>query len=252
MFFDTHCHLDFPNFAADRDQVLATATAAGVTQILNPGCDLASSERATALALRQPQVWAAVGIHPHSANEATPEALAELKKLANLPKVVAIGEIGLDFFKSETSSVDQKEAFLRQLVLAEELGRPAIIHSRAAETETLAILEKFPKLAGVFHCFGGGVAFAEAVLAKGFYLGFTGIITFAKAENLRAVVAMAPLDRILIETDAPFLAPEPRRGSRCSPADVATVAAKIAEIKNLSVAEVAKITTANAKRLFLI
>jgi TatD DNase family protein len=249
MIIDTHCHLDFPDFDTDREAVLARAQKVGVTKIINPGCDLVSSRRAVALAEFTSNVVAAVGVHPHAAGEVDEQAITELRQLAQIEHVVAIGEIGLDYFKSKVEKEVQIAAFLRQLALAEELEKPVIIHSREADADMLSVLEKF-NLPGVFHCFGGGVEFAEKVLAKGFYLGFTGICTFLKAENIREVIRLTPLERILIETDAPYLAPEKFRGKRNEPSFVSEVARKIAEIKNLDLTEVEKATTENAQRLF--
>ncbi len=247
---DTHCHLDFPEFDTDREEVLKRAETAGVTQLLNPGCNLETSRRAVALADYVSSVVAAVGVHPHDAAEIAESTIAELKKLAQTEHVVAIGEIGLDYFKLRNDKATQLAAFLKQLALAEELNKPVIIHSREADADMLNVLTRFGKIPGVFHCFGGGVAFAEQILAQDFYLGFTGICTFPKADNIREVIKITPLEKILVETDAPFLAPNTQRGQRCEPAFVVEVVQKIAEIKNLELAAVEKATTENAKRLF--
>jgi TatD DNase family protein len=248
--WDTHCHLDFSEYDTDRTSVLARAREAGITHFINPGCDLVSSRRAVALADYDSEVLAAVGVHPHAANEVTPEALAELERLLALPQVVALGEVGLDYYKSEVPREVQIAALISQLRLAAAVGKPVIIHSREAAADTLETLRTFERVPGVFHCFGGDRAFARQVLERGYYLGFTGICTFPAATELRAVIAETPLERILLETDAPYLAPVPHRGQRCEPAFLASTAAKIAEIKSVSVAEVQRVTTANAKRLF--
>lgn len=258
MFFygvDTHCHLNFPDYRDDLAAVVARAADAGIG-VLNVGTDCAMSERAVALTREFPEgMWAAVGIHPHHAPD-VPAALARLRELAADPKVVAIGEIGLDYYRLADQGVEavkrvQREAFAGQLELARELKLPVMLHSREAGTEILEILRtRGAGLAGVAHSFRGEVDEARALLELGFYLGFTGVITFKNAEALRDVLRFVPLDRILVETDAPFLAPEPNRGQRNEPAWVQFVAAKVAEVKQESPERVAGVTTANAAALF--
>ncbi len=247
---DSHCHLDFPEFDTDREEVLKKAAEAGVTQILNPGCNLETSRKAVALADFVSQVVAAVGVHPSNAAELDTAAMSELAKLAEQEQVVAIGEIGLDYKNPKTDKVVQKDAFIHQLALAEKLDKPVIIHSRDAERECVEIIKRMPKLRGVFHCYTGSLAPAIEAVGLGFYVGFTGIVTYKNAALVQEAVQAVPLERILIETDAPFLAPELHRGKRCEPAFVVEVAQKIAEIKGLELAEVEKATTENARQLF--
>ncbi|MCF7846255.1 MAG: TatD family hydrolase [Candidatus Peribacteraceae bacterium] len=257
---DTHCHLDFPNFEKDFAEVLARARDAGVTKFINPGVDLPSSQKAVALAEKFPEIYAAVGFHPSEAaslfelrspgaEKLSADNLTALEELASSEKVVALGEVGLDFFKMRNSKKVQVEAFEKQLTLAEKLQKPVIIHSREADEEIFQVLDNF-KVRGVFHCFGGDWNFAEKVLAKGFLIGLTGIVTFPNAQNVREVAERIPLEKLLIETDAPFLAPQKYRGSRCEPAYVSEVAREIAELKNLSVAEITEKTTKNAEEFF--
>lgn len=249
MLIDTHCHLDFQNFEKDFDEVLARAKSAGVEKFINPGVDLSSSKKAVELAKKFPQVFAAVGFHPSDAEKLSADNLNTLEELASNERVVAIGEIGLDFFKMRNSKKIQIEAFEKQLALAEKIQKPVVIHSRESDDEIFTILDNF-KIRGVFHCFGGDWNFAEKVLDKGFLIGLTGIVTFPNATNVREVAKEIPLEKLLIETDAPFLAPQKFRGQRCEPAHVVEVAKEIAELKNLSVEEVAGQTMKNAEDFF--
>ncbi|MBI2624706.1 TatD family hydrolase [Candidatus Parcubacteria bacterium] len=251
---DTHCHLSFPDYRDDLEAVVARAAEAGIG-VINIGTDLVMSERAVALANRFPDMWAAVGVHPHHAPD-VPAALARLREIAADPKVVAIGEIGLDYYRLADQDVEavkrvQREAFAGQLELASELKLPVIIHSREAGTDILDVLRVHGTgLAGVAHSFSGTIDEARAFLELGFYIGFTGVITFKNAEALRDVVRFVPLDRLLVETDAPFLAPEPNRGKRNEPAWVEFVVKKVAEVKNEPIGRVAEMTTENARTLF--
>ncbi|MFH0834307.1 MAG: TatD family hydrolase [Patescibacteria group bacterium] len=246
---DSHCHLDFPNFDQDFDQVLARAEEAGVVKFLNPGVDLPSSKKALALAEKFDNIFAAIGFHPSEAQKLSANNLAELEKMLKNPKVVAIGEIGLDFFRNQNSKKMQVEALEKQLNLAEKFAKPVIIHSRNADEEILEVLANF-KIQAVFHCFGGDWNFAEKILDRGFLIGLTGIVTFPNAKNTHAVAQKIPLEKLLIETDCPFLAPQKFRGERCEPAFVLEVAVKIAELKNLPVEEITTETTRNAEKLF--
>ena len=248
---DTHCHLDFPQFDEDRDQILARAQMAEVTRIVVPGVDLETCRRAVRLAATQAGIWAAVGMHPNEPEEVDPGTLEELRTLANQPKVVAIGEIGIDLYWRKKSQSDQERDFRRQLALADELGKPVIIHDREAHEPVMRILaEVRPACGGVLHSFSGDQAMAEAALGLGFYLGVDGPLTYKKSDALRAIFAQAPLDRILIETDAPFLTPVPYRGKRNEPAYVRLVAEALAEIRGTTLEAVAAATTANAACLF--
>jgi len=288
---DTHCHLDFESFHDDIEAVIERAAAAGVTRLIVPSLDLDNAAAVLALAERFPGVYAAVGIHPNSAAGWRDEWIDRLYELAQHLKVVAIGEIGLDYYWDKTPTATQHRALTLQLELATELGLPVIIHNRDASEDVVRLLTAVARreegrgetrrsaerrggrisdsssvslhsslrvpprsssaaLRGVLHSFSADWNTAEAALALGFYLGFTGPLTYKKADDLRAIAARVPLDRILIETDAPFLAPHPYRGKRNEPAYVRLVAERLAEVRGLSVDEVAVATTANALRLF--
>jgi TatD DNase family protein len=251
---DTHCHLDFESFDGDRDEVVARAAAAGVGQIVAPAIDLPSSRRVVTLAERYAGVFAAVGVHPNSSAGWADEWLDELATLASHPKVVAIGEIGLDYYRDHSPHPVQHVAFVGQLGLAARLGKPVIIHNREADGELLRLLAQSALVgkerAGVLHSFSGSWATAEAALAMAFYLGFTGPVTYKKAEVTRDVARRTPLERLLVETDAPFLAPQSRRGRRNEPAFVVEVAEKIAGLHGLEPAELFRRTSDNAARLF--
>lgn len=250
---DTHCHLNFPDFRDDLTAVVARAADVGIG-VINIGTDLAMSERAIALTREFPEMWAAVGIHPHHCAEFV-EALPKLEALAGEPRVVAVGEIGLDYYRlegdAEAIKKTQQEAFVVQLELARRVQLPIIIHSREASADILGILRTHGRgLAGVAHSFSGSVDEARAFLELGFFIGFTGVITFKNAEALRDVVRFVSLDRMLVETDAPFLAPEPNRGKRNEPAWVEFVVKKVAEIKNEPIGRVVETTTENTRKLF--
>jgi TatD DNase family protein len=247
---DTHCHLDFDRFDDDRAAVLDRARQAGVAAIVNPGVDFASSRRAVALAAENPEVYAAVGLHPNSCGELNEAQIAELRALAGQPRVVAIGEVGIDYYWNRFPPEAQRRGFEAQLNLAGELGLPVIVHNRDADEDVLAAVEAFSRTTAVLHSFAGSQALARRALEAGAYLGVTGAVTYPKAHELRRVVKAAPLDRLLIETDAPFLPPQPRRGQRNEPAWVRWMAEQIAEVRGAPVEAVAEATTANAERVF--
>jgi TatD DNase family protein len=255
---DTHCHLNFDSYDTDRDQVIARADAVGVRRIINPGVDEASSLEALELAAQHEGVYAAVGIHPNDTANLGDADLGWIEALARQPKVVAIGEIGLDYHWNESPKAMQFRAFEAQLALAARLELPVIIHNREAGEDVIAILETWardlpPTLRerpGVLHSFSAPRSIAERALAAGFFLGFTGPITFKNADELRRVAASAPLDRIVVETDGPFLTPMPHRGRRNEPAYIPLIVERIAALKTLSKDEMAAATTANAERLF--
>jgi len=252
---DSHCHLHLRQFDLDRDEVVARAEANGVTKIIEVGIDLESNEEAIALAARYPQIYAAVGIHPHEAGKATQETWAELRSLASQPDVVAIGETGLDYYRHRSPREKQEEALKRQLSLAREFKKPVILHDREAHDDLLAMVEEHGEgLAGVFHCFSGDLpkgslweAMAEKCLEMGFYISIAGPVTYGSAHRLRELVRTLPLERLLLETDSPFLSPY--RG-RNEPANVRAVAQKIAEVRGIPWEEVARTTTKNAALLF--
>lgn len=253
---DTHLHLDFDAFDDDREAVIERALAAGVQRMITIGINRETCRRAVALAEQYAPVYAAVGIHPNDATEWDIETERELRELARHPKVVAIGEIGLDYYWERVPHDVQARVFRTQLALASELGLPVIIHDRDAHADVLNILREWvesgraPTPPGVLHCFSGDHAMAEEALALGFYVGVDGPVTFKNARALQALVAQLPLDRLLVETDAPFLTPHPYRGKRNEPAYVRFVAEKIAELQNCTFETVAHQTTRNAETLF--
>jgi len=251
---DTHTHLDFPEFDSDREQVIVRAATAGVGAIVNVGADLASSQAAVALAEAHPQIYAAVGVHPHDAKTLTDEVLKELGDLASHSKVVAVGEIGLDFYRHLSPRDKQGQAFDQQLALASDVGKPVIIHDREAHKEVMAILRRWAEgcqqPVGVLHCFSGDLTMAREAIELGFYISIAGPVTFDNARRLRELVRQLPLEKLLIETDCPYLTPHPYRGKRNEPAYVQFVAQEIARVKELLLEEVACITSDNAQALF--
>lgn len=254
MLIDTHAHIDTPKFKADQKQVISRALEAGVEYIINIGSDQDSSKASVQLAKEYAQIYATVGIHPHNAKDVTGDTLRFLRNLAKEAKVRAIGEIGLDYHYDWSPRDVQKRVFRAQLRLAHELNLPVVVHSREADQQTLEILEEeeVDKLGGIMHCFAGDGQLAERCLKLNLKLAFGGVLTFAKARIAREVVRMIPIEYLLLETDAPFLTPVPHRGKRNEPAYLPLVAEKMAEIKGLELAEVAKVTTKTAKELFKI
>lgn len=251
MLIDTHAHLYFNQFDDDRDQVIQGAFDSGVANIINIGIDVETSRQCVELAERHDGLFAAAAIHPNDSTKLNQTTLAELRELSQHPKVVAIGEIGLDFYRDRSPAELQEKALRAQIRLAKEVELPLIIHNREAGHEILEVIksEGSEGLSGVFHCFSEGTDIAEEVLELGFHLSFTGNLTFKKSE-LPEVAQRVPLNRLLLETDSPFLSPEPRRGRRNEPAQVIYIAQKLAEIKETTLAEIEKKTTANAVRLF--
>ena len=253
MLFDTHAHYDDEAFDADRDAVLTALPGQGVGLVLNPGCDVESSRKAVQYAAAYPHVYAAVGIHPENCGGYTAGDLAAIRALAQQPKTAAIGEIGLDYYWAENPPRDLQQQVLRdQLTLAGELALPVIIHDREAHADTLSIIREFPGVTGVFHCFSGSPEMAQELLKLGWYLGFDGPVTYKNARRAPEVAAVTPLDRMLIETDSPYMTPVPYRGRRNDSGYVHLVAEKLAEWKGVTPEEIARITTENGKRLFRI
>lgn len=257
MFVDSHCHIDGPEYDADRDEVIARARDAGVTTMLNVGTGVPHSgvfERAVALAERYTEVYCAIGVHPHDAklfDEAAQQRLIELAKQSS--RVVAWGEIGLDYHYDHSPREVQREVFRRQLGIARELNLPVVIHSRTADEETVEILRDELSgygRAGVLHCFGGSLEMAEQAIELGFFISFAGNLTFKKADDLRAIARKLPLERLLIETDCPYLTPVPFRGKRNEPARVVETAKFLAELKGVTPDEVGRVTSENFARLF--
>ena len=249
--FDTHAHYDSSAFNPDREAVLAALPEAGVALVVDPGCDLPSSRAALALAEQFPHVYAAVGIHPEDCAGYTDADLETLRALCRHEKAVAIGEIGLDYYWAENPPREfQQQVFRRQLELALELDMPVIIHDREAHGDCLEIVKEYPGLRGVFHCFSGSPEMAAELLKRGWYLGFDGPITYKNAKRAPEVAAVTPLDRILVETDAPYMTPVPFRGKRNDSRYLPYVLEKLAEWKGVTPQEMTEATFANGKRLF--
>lgn len=251
---DTHAHLDLANFDRDRSDVIKRARKAGVSAIINVGIDLKSSECAIKLAEANPDIFAAVGWHPHEAGSVTEESIKRLNEMARHKKVVAIGEIGLDYYRNYSPREVQQRALEQQLEIASKMGLPVVVHSRRAEADMLAILEKWKlrdnTIRGVIHCFNGGVELARKYLDMGFYVSLGAYIGYPTSRNSHPTVRMLPIDRLLIETDSPFLPPQAYRGQRNEPSYLPMTLAALAAIKGIDPATVARETTANARRLF--
>ena len=251
MYFDTHAHYDDEKFTEDGERILAALPEAGIKLVLNPGCDLASSRTAAALAERWAHVYAAVGIHPEECGGCTDADLEEIRALCARDKVVAVGEIGLDYYWAENPPREfQQAVFRRQLELALELNLPVIIHDRDAHGDSLAIVEEYPALRGVFHCFSGSPEMAAELLKRGWYLGFDGPITYKNAKKAPEVIELCPMDRLLLETDSPYLSPEPLRGRRNDPRNTRYVAEKLAALRGVSCEELIAFTAKNAADLY--
>jgi len=263
---DTHCHLDFPEFNQDRDEVIRRAKDNDIGNIINIGSSLEGSKKSLELSKDYDFIYATVGLHPHEADQANDQVKSELRELAKKDKVVAIGEIGLDYFKNYSQAdgstlltigpewnrrtENQKSLFISLVKLAQDLNLPLVIHNRQAQEDTLAILKKAMPTRAVVHCFSGDEKFLEECLSLGFLVSFTCNITYKKANILRQLVKIAPLERLLLETDAPFLPPQGLRGKRNEPMYVKILAEEIARIKGVTAEEVAKVTTENAKNFF--
>ena len=252
MLFETHAHYDTGRFDEDRPEVLNALPAAGVGWVVDPGCDLPSSRRAVELARQYPHVYAAVGFQPEECAGYTDVDLAQIRALAlSEPKVVAIGEIGLDYYWPENPDRDlQKKCFRDHMALAQELGLPVIVHDREAHQDAMAIVREFPQVRGVFHCYSGAVEDAKMLVRLGWSLSFTGVITFKNARKAPEVIAAVPLERMMVETDAPYLTPVPFRGKRNDSGYVHLVAEKIAQLKGLPTEQVERQTWENGVRFF--
>lgn len=249
-FFDTHAHYDSGKFNADRDEVLRAVHDSGVALVVDPGDSGVTSERAVALAQAHDFVYAAVGWHPEEADSWTDSSLAHIRALAAQPKVCAIGEIGLDYYWDASTKAKQERMFRAQLELALELDLPVIVHDREAHGDSLRIVCDYPQLRGVFHCYSGSVEMARELLRRGWYLGFDGPITYKNADKAPEVIAACPAERILLETDSPYLAPVPNRGKRNDSRNLPFIAARVAEIKGMMIDQVAEVTLQNGKKLF--
>lgn len=252
MLFDTHAHMDDSAFDADREALLAALPEKGIGLLMNPGCSLASSRNAVALAESFDYIYAAVGSHPDAAREVCPEVIAEYRALCKLPRVKAIGEIGLDYHYEDVPRDIQQSAFRSQMALAAELDLPVIVHEREAHEDGMRIVEEFPGVTGVFHCYSGSLDMAKWLIARGWYIGFTGVLTFKNARKALEVAGNIPLDRIVLETDCPYMSPEPFRGKRNDPGKLYRMAERLAELRGMTVEEVQERTFQNGRRLYRI
>ena len=251
MIFDTHAHLDDHAFDADRAELLTRLPQEGIALVLNPGCSLESSRNAIALAREQDWIYAAVGSHPDAADEVEDAVLAQYRRMAQEnSKVLAIGEIGLDYHYEDIPREIQQRAFRAQMALARELGLPVIVHEREAHEDGMKIVEEFPTVTGVFHCYSGSLEMARVLIRRGWYIGFGGVLTFKNARKAVEVAAEIPLERIVLETDCPYMSPEPFRGRRNDPTRLHLVAQRLAQLRGLSAEEIQAITLENGKRLY--
>ena len=252
MLFDTHAHLNDPAFDPDRDALIQGLPEKGIGLVMNVGCCLESSRDCVKMAETYPHIYASVGSHPDSANEVNEKVLVEYRMLCKHDKVKAIGEIGLDYYYEDIPRDIQQKAFRMQMELAKELNMPVIVHERDAHQDGLMIVKDFPSVTGVFHCYSGSAEMARQLVNMGWYIGFTGVLTFKNARKAVETASTIPLERIVLETDCPFMAPEPFRGKRNDPGYLFRMAEKLAEIRGISVEEVEAITTENAKKLYRI
>jgi TatD DNase family protein len=251
MLFDTHAHMDDRAFDEDRLELIASLPAQGVALVMNPGCSLVSSRNADALSKQFDFLYAAVGSHPDAADEVNEAVLAEYRQLCrNNPKIKAIGEIGLDYHYEDIPREIQLQAFRAQMALAAELNLPVIVHEREAHADGMAVVDEFPSVKGVFHCYSGSAEMALELVKRGWYIGFTGVLTFKNARKALEVAAAIPLERLVLETDCPYMAPEPFRGKRNHPGYLYRMAERLAELRGVPVEEIHRITTENGKRLY--
>lgn len=248
--FDTHAHYDDSRFSSDRDALIRSLRYEGVELVVNPACELESSRAAVGFSEKYPHFYAAVGVHPSNIDEVDEAGFAEIEALAHAPKVVAIGEIGLDYYWQKDNKDAQKVVFRRQMALAEKLGLPVIVHDREAHGDCLEIVDEFPNVRGVFHCFSGSAEFAKDLVRRGWYISFTGSATFKTAHKLREAVVAVPDDRIMIETDSPYLAPEPVRGRRNSSLYLHHICERLAEERCVGAEAFAEQTFRNGLRFF--
>ena len=251
MLFDTHAHMDDRAFDGDREELLSSLPEGGIALLMNPGCSLASSRAASRLSQEYDYIYAAVGSHPDAADEVNGEVLEEYRKLCKLnPKIKAIGEIGLDYHYEDIPREIQQRAFRMQLELARELDLPVIVHEREAHEDGLKIISEFPEVTGVFHCYSGSAEMAKLLVERGWYIGFTGVLTFKNARKAVEVAQSIPLERIVLETDCPYMSPEPFRGKRNDPSRLCYMAEKLAQLRSLPLESIHEITVENGKRLY--
>ena len=253
MLFDTHAHMDDHAFDADREALLAALPEQGIGLVMNPGCSLESSRNVDKLTRNYDYIYGAVGSHPDAADEVNEAVFAEYRRLCREnPKIRAIGEIGLDYHYEDIPRERQLEAFRAQMALARELDLPVIVHERDAHEDGMKVVTEFPEVTGVFHCYSGSAEMAKWLVNRGWYIGFTGVLTFKNARKALEVAGSIPFDRIVLETDCPYMAPEPFRGRRNDPGKLYRMAEKLAQLRGLSVEEIHTITMENGKRLYRI
>lgn len=250
MLIDTHCHLDFPEFDQDREQVIQRSKDNGIDYIINIGSSLTGSQKSYDLAQKYDFIYATCGIHPHDADSADTKTQEALRLIAKKDKIVAIGETGLDYYKNYSKAENQMSLFVYLVKLAKELNLPLVIHSRLAQDDVLKVLKSLLPVRAVIHCFSGDADFLKNCLDSGFFISFTCNLTYKKAENLRNLVKLTPLEQLMLETDAPFLSPEGLRGKRNEPLYVKSLAEEICKIKEVNFEDVARITTENARKFF--
>ena len=251
MLFDTHAHLDDRAFDPDREALMAALPERGLALVMNPGCSLASSRAVSALTWQYPWLYGAVGSHPDAADEVNGAVLGEYRMLCKQnPKIKAIGEIGLDYHYEDIPRDIQKKAFVAQMELARELKKPVIVHEREAHQDGMEIVTAFPEVTGVFHCYSGSAEMAKLLVDRGWYIGFTGVLTFKNARKAVEVAQSIPLERIVLETDCPYMSPEPFRGKRNDPSRLCYMAEKLAQLRSLPVERIHEITVENGKRLY--
>ena len=252
MLFDTHAHLNDPAFDKDRQELMENLPGKGIGLVMNAGCSLNSSRQIVAMAEQYPWLYASVGSHPDAADEVNEAVIDQYRQLCRHEKVRAIGEIGLDYYYEDIPREVQQRAFRLQMALAKETGLPVIIHEREAHDDGMRIVKEFPGVTGVFHCYSGSAEMARQLVKLGWYIGFTGVLTFKNARKAVETAAAIPLDRIVIETDCPFMAPEPFRGKRNDPGYLYRMAEKLAQIRGISTEEAMEATFENGKRLYRI
>lgn len=253
MLFDTHAHLDDRAFDADRDALLASLGASGIGLVMNPACNLSSAYHADVLSKAYPYIYSAVGSHPDAADEVNDAVLDAYRALcAQNPKIKAIGEIGLDYHYEDIPRETQLRAFRAQMALAQELHLPVIVHDREAHADAMQIVQEFPDVRGVFHCYSGSAEMARQLVELGWYIGFTGVLTFKNARKAVETACAIPLDRIVLETDCPYMSPEPHRGKRNDPSRLCFMAEKLAQLRDLPRDDIEQITYENGKRLYCI
>ena len=250
MLFDTHAHLNDPAFDPDREELMNGLVDKGVGLVMNAGCSLESSRDIVNMTAKYPWLYGSVGSHPDSADEVNEEVIEEYRKLCQNEKIKAIGEIGLDYYYEDIPRDIQQKAFRMQMQLAKEVDLPVIVHEREAHDDGMRIVKEFPKVTGVFHCYSGSAEMARQLVNMGWYIGFTGVLTFKNARKAVETAASIPLERIVIETDCPFMAPEPFRGKQNDPSYLYRMAERLAEIRGITPEEAAAATTENAKRLY--